>query len=274
MVIDRAESEGVVIGGKGGHVFNYVFNHAAATAVETFESEKRNETLRRRKEYLAVVMHDLKTPLNAIMIAAHVIEEAVDKPDVVTEMAQIIVRSGERLDEFLQDTIRKEKSGLNEGIEDLIIRPFELWPLVQSVMDEHRVLAEESHTSLLNLVPANFTMSADAVALKTVFRNLISNAIKYTAGGKITTGVSTSRKGMVECWVRDTGSGIPTERIGTLFEGKTDPSHKGSTGLGLITVKKLVEAHGGCMTVESMPGEGTTVRIFLPCKPRPENGGV
>jgi two-component system, OmpR family, phosphate regulon sensor histidine kinase PhoR len=267
VITEMAESKGLVIGGKGGHVFNFTLNKAASIAADVFQREKEIEAQNRRKEYLAFVMHDLKTPLNAIMIAAQVIEGNSDSAEIVGEMVHIILRSGGQLDEFIQNAIKKEQAEVSEGTEDLVPRVFDLWPLVQSVIEEHRVLAEDSQTNIMNLIPANLTLYADAVAMKTVFRNLISNAIKYAPGGKIVVGVTTSRQDDIECWVRDDGTGIPEERMNSIFEkGSRDPKKKGSTGLGLAMVKKIVEAHGGTITAESKVGEGSTFRLVLPLK--------
>src|ERR1043166_167660 len=268
VILDCAEANSIIIGGEGGHVFHFAFNRAIAIAVETFQHEKDIETTKRRKEYLSFVMHDLKTPLNAIKIATHVLEQSIGDPRLVAEMLQIIIRNSERLDEFIQKTIEAAKSGISEGAEDLIPRNFELWPLVQSVMDEHKLIADNSRTSILNVIPANLTVYADAVALKTVFRNLLSNAIKYSPGGKIVVGVTTSGPDGIECWVRDTGVGIPAERLERIFEkGDIDPTQPGSTGLGLAVVKKIVEAHGGKVRDESKVGEGSTFCIILPNTP-------
>ncbi len=276
VLIERSEREGLVIGGKGGHVFYFTFNQAIASAVEAFQQAKEEETLKRRKEYLAFVMHDLKTPLNAIMVAAHVIEEQLDDPRLVSEMVHIIIHSGEQLDNLLQKTIKIEKAAEAKGLDELIPRMFELWPLVQSVIDEHRLLATNSHTTVNNLVPSNFTVFGDAVALKTVYGNLLANAIAYTPGGKIVIGVTTSRRDAVECWVRDTGKGIPPKRLEKLFNKvEPDPNKKGSTGLGLAKVKQIIEAHGGTVCAESKVGEGSTFRFTLPYPgPKEPNGAT
>ena len=77
--------------------------------------------------------------------------------------------------------------------------------------------------------------------------------------------VRTSQKGEIECWVRNTGEGITPDRLDQIFvKGEVDPKKKGSSGLGLSIVKKAVEAHGGKLTVESKPGEGSTFRFTLP----------
>ncbi|HEY3875191.1 MAG TPA: sensor histidine kinase [Candidatus Kapabacteria bacterium] len=265
ILYERAESQGLVIGGKGGHALNFAFNKAAAMAVESFQKEKELEIHKRRREYLAFIMHDLKTPLNAIMVAATVIEQTVDDPKMVSEMVRIIVRNGEQLDALLQKTIKLERSTIEEGLEDFVPRTFELWPVAQSVIDEFRLIATDSRITVHNLVPAGLTVHADAVALKTILRNLLSNAMKYSVGGKVMLGVVTSMKDTLELWVRDSGDGIPPERLSTLFEKVApDPAKKGSSGLGLFMVKKLVEAHAGTVSVDSTVGEGSTFRIFLP----------
>ncbi len=265
VLYERAEQAGLIIGGKGGHALNFTFNKAAAMAVESFQLEKEIEQRKRRREYLSFIMHDLKTQLNAITVAAHVIEEKVDDPPMVAEMVHIILRGAEQLDDQLQKTIKLQKATVEEGVGDLVPRNFELWPVVQSVMDEYRLVATDSRTTVHNLVPANLRIYADAVALKTILRNLVSNAIKYSPGGKIVIGVTTAHTEGIELWVRDTGEGIPHERLGKLFEKVApDPEKKGSSGLGLFMVKKLVEAHNGRVTVESTPGEGSTFRIMLP----------
>lgn len=275
VLYERAESNGLVIGGKGGHALNVAFNKAAATAVESFQREKELEIRKRRREYLSFIMHDLKTPLNAITVAAHVIEQTIDDPSMVAEMVQVVLRGADQLDEQLQKTIKLEKASVEEGVDDLVPRSFEAWPIVQSVIDEYRLAASDARTSLHNLVPANFTVYADAVALKTIFRNLISNAIKYSPGGKVVIGVTTTPEDNVEFWVRDTGDGIPHERLAKIFEKmEPDPLKKGSTGLGLFMVKKLVESHGGKVTVESAIGEGSTFRVFLPRKMKSRSDGA
>ena len=275
VLYEIAEGAGLIIGGKGGHALNVAFNKAAATAVESFQKEKELEIRKRRREYLSFIMHDLKTPLNAIMVAAHVIEQTVDDPSMVSEMVQVVLRGAEQLDEQLQKTIKLEKASVEEGVEDLVPRSFEAWPIVQSVIDEFRLVSTDARTSVHNLVPANFTVYADAVALKTIFRNLISNAIKYSPGGKVVIGVTTAPEDTVEFWVRDTGDGIPQERLDKIFEKmEPDPLKKGSTGLGLFMVKKLAEAHEGKVTVKSMPGEGSTFRIFLPRRKQHREDGV
>jgi two-component system phosphate regulon sensor histidine kinase PhoR len=266
VVSEEAEKDDIIIGGKGGQMFHFTFNKALAVAVLSFQKERQKEVRERRKEYLSFVMHDLKTPLNAIMVAAQGIEEKVDDPRLVSEMVRIIIRSGQKLDELLQKTINIEKTATVNDAEDLIPRSFELWPVLQSVIDEFKIPATVSNITIHNLVPTNFVIFADVLAMTSVLRNLVSNAIKYTPGGKIVMGVSTlPEKENVQFWVRDNGVGIPEERLQQLFNKVSpDPRQKGSTGIGLFLVRKIVQAHNGNVSVESKVGEGSIFRITLP----------
>ena len=227
VVSDLAERENVHLTGKGGQVVHFAFNQGLAAAAYAFQKEKENEMRQRRRQYLSFVMHDLKTPLNAIVVAAQVIEDQVDDAKLVAEMNGIILRSAEKLDEELQKTIQIAKTNIADETNQLMPRNFELWPVVQSVIEEFRVLASVDKTSIHNLVPSTMTIYADALAMKSVFRNLLSNALKYAPGGKVVIGVSTSRKDQVDIWVRDNGKGIPKPRIDQLFQKVSpDPEHK------------------------------------------------
>jgi len=99
-----------------------------------------------------------------------------------------------------------------------------------------------------------------------VFQNLLSNAINYSPGGEVRIGGRTNEAdGTTLCWVTDTGTGIPAERLEKVFEkGEGDPAREDSTGLGLAIVKSFVEAHGGEVHAESPQGQGTTIRFSLP----------
>jgi signal transduction histidine kinase len=113
------------------------------------------------------------------------------------------------------------------------------------------------------------TLRADPVAVRQVLSNLIENAVRYTPRGGTITVFSAGEKGGVRLGVRDTGSGISAEHLPRIFERfyRVDPARSraaGGTGLGLAIVKHLVEAHGGRVSAESIPGTGTTVSAFFP----------
>ena len=147
-------------------------------------------------------------------------------------------------------------------------REFDLWPLVEALIHDLHPVAGTASTQLINKVPDDLVVYADASLLRRVFQNLIANAIKYTPRGEIIIGArELGAEGAVECWVSDNGAGIPEELLEKVFDkGETDPENEGGTGLGLAIVKTFTEAHGGKVTVESKEGVGSTFRFSLPTK--------
>jgi two-component system, OmpR family, phosphate regulon sensor histidine kinase PhoR len=146
-------------------------------------------------------------------------------------------------------------------------RDFDLWPFVELLVHDLHPVAGTASTELVNDVPEELVVYADAALLRRVLQNLIANAIRYTPRGTIVIGARALEDPAdgVECWVRDNGTGIPQEIREKIFErGETDTSEAGRAGLGLVIVKTFVEAHGGTVSVESGRGGGTTFRLTLP----------
>ena len=147
-------------------------------------------------------------------------------------------------------------------------REFDLWPLVEALIHDLHPVAGTDSTRLINKVPDDLVVYADASLLRRVFQNLIANSIKYTPRGEVIVGaMELGAEGAVECWVSDNGAGIPAELLEKVFDkGETDPENAGGTGLGLAIVKTFTEAHGGQVTVESKQGVCSTFRFSLPTK--------
>jgi two-component system phosphate regulon sensor histidine kinase PhoR len=141
------------------------------------------------------------------------------------------------------------------------------------IHDLHPV-AGTSSTKLLNKIPEDLIVYADASLLKRIFQNLIGNAIHYTPRGEVTLGArSDEMQKMVECWVSDNGAGIPGDLLDKVFDkGQSDPLKEDGRGLGLAIVKSFTEAQGGTVAAESKPGDGSTFRFSLPAKPNPGSG--
>lgn len=269
---DLADENGIALQGEPFHILNRVFDHAIGIAVETFATEKALEVQRKREEYLAFVTHDLRTPLNAISLAGRVLELSLPEGVCSTEMTQMLksLRRGVQQLERLVDKILEENVNLETevGIK-LECRDFDLWPLVEALIHDLHPVAGTNSTQLLNRVPVDQVVYADANLLRRVFQNLIANAIKYTPRGEVEIGAELAAQGdAVDCWVRDNGTGIPAELLDRIFEkGETDPENAGGMGLGLAIVKSFTEAHGGTVTVTSEEGIGSTFRISFPKKP-------
>jgi len=269
---DLADTNGLRLQGKPFHIINRVLDHAIGVALQSYATQRALEVQRRREEYLAFVAHDLRTPLNAISLATRVLEITLPDPGKGPETAQMLkaLRRNVQQLEALVGKVLEESTNLESevGIK-LERREFDLWPLVVALSRDLHPVAGTSSTQLINDVPDDLVVYADASLLRRVFQNLIANAIKYTPRGKIVIGArKLDAEGVVECWVSDDGAGIPEDLVGKIFEkGETDPDSVGGTGLGLAIVKSFTEAHGGKVAVESKQGEGSTFRFTLPIKP-------
>jgi two-component system phosphate regulon sensor histidine kinase PhoR len=152
-------------------------------------------------------------------------------------------------------------------IEELKVEPreFDLWPLVESLVQDLGPLSESTPIRIVNVIPTDFVVFADSVLLNQVFQNFLSNAIKYTKTGQITIGAEYSEEGHARCWIQDTGVGIPADLLDKVFEKfVTDPEKTGGQGLGLAIVKQIIEAHGGKVAVRSSGDEGSKFIFTLP----------
>ncbi len=266
---DLAERNGLGLSGKAFHILNRVLDEAIGLAVQTFATERALEVQRRREEYLALVAHDLRTPLSAITLATGVLELKLsgksDSADTA-KMLKTLQRNAQHL-KSLVDNVLKENSHIQtESGVKLERRVFDLWPLVEALIHDLHPVAGTGSTELLNEIPEELTAFADASLLRRVFQNLVANAIKYTPRGTVVIGArARDEEGAIECWVTDNGAGMPHERLEKIFDKfESDPDQADGLGLGLAIVKTFVEAHGGHVTVESVEGAGSTFRFTLP----------
>ena len=266
---DLATENGINLQGQPFHVVNRVFDHAIGLALETYATQQALEVKQRRQEYLAFVAHDLRTPLFAISLTGRVLEQSLPKRGYGEDAAQMLKslrRSVQQLEGLVQKVL-EENTHLeaDKGIH-LERRLFDLWPLVERLRDDLALVAEAAGTHIINHVPDDLIVYADASLLQRILQNLVTNAVKYTPNGVVTIGA----KDLVDdhsvaCWVSDNGKGIPEEMLGKIFDkGETDAERDDGTGLGLAIVQTFTEAHGGTVTVESAPGVGSTFKFTLP----------
>jgi two-component system phosphate regulon sensor histidine kinase PhoR len=275
---DLAERNGLSMRARSFHVLNKVLDGAIGLAVQTFATQKALEVQQRREEYLAFVAHDLRTPLSAISLSARVLEvlltgERTDTPQAA-QMLKTLNRNVHHLQHLIEKVLQENSNLESEVGVKLERRRFDLWPLVESLIHDLHPIAGTDSTRLINAIPDDFVVYADASLLRRVFQNLIANAISYTPRGEIEIGASIpiqggkDEGGTVECFVRDNGKGISEDRLCTVFEKhERDPEKPGGLGLGLAIVKTFVEAHDGMVTVESELGIGSVFRFTLPGQP-------
>lgn len=266
---DLAEENGLPLQGKPFHVLNRVLDHAIGLALQTYATQRALEVRQRREEYLAFVAHDLLTPLNAIALAGRVLEVTLtERSPGTTQMLKSLRRSVQQLKGLVAKVLEENTNLETEVGFKLERRELDLWPLVEALIHDLHPVSGTNSTRLVNEVPEDLVVYADADLLRRIFQNLIGNAIKYTPRGEVLIGAGeVDAEGAVVCWVRDDGQGIPEELLHRIFDkGETDPENAAGTGLGLAIVKTFTEAHGGKVTVESRLGAGSTFRFSLPTK--------
>ena len=206
--------------------------------------------------------HEIRTPMNGILVMAELLA-ATDLPSRARKQAEIIARSGSSLLAIINDIldVSKIEAGKLE-VEQLPVDPIEA---VETVI---RLFADRAATKGLDLaariqIPRGMIITADPTRLGQVLGNLVNNALKFTEAGGVTVDLGMTVDGRVQFAVRDTGIGIPADKLGSIFEAfsQADQStarHYGGTGLGLTIARRLVAAMGGDITVTSTVGVGTT----------------
>ncbi len=267
---DLAGNHGLTLQGEPFHIMNRILDQAIGVALQTYATQQALEVQKRREEYLAFVAHDLRTPLNAISLATRVLELTFRERSARAETARMLKTLGRNVQHLrtLVEKIIDENTNLRTetGVK-LERRHFDLWPLVEALIHDLRPVAGTGSTQLLNKVPHNLVVFADAGLMRRVFQNLIANAIKYTPRGKVIIGAREKENdgGVVECWVSDNGAGISPQQLEKVFdELEPGSGDSGGLGLGLAIVKTFVEAHGGRVTVQSKEGFGSRFEFTLP----------
>jgi two-component system phosphate regulon sensor histidine kinase PhoR len=270
---DLAARNGLSMQGRPFHVLNRVLDGAIGSAVRSFAAQKALEVQHRREEYLAFVAHDLRTPLFASSLSARVLEALLARDGSATpettQKFKTLNRNLQQLKDLIEKVLHENTNLETEVGVKLERRRFDLWPLVEDLIHGLHPVAGTDSTRLINAIPEDFVVYADASLLWRVFQNLIANAISYTPRGEVVIGASmTAEGGTVECFVRDNGEGIPEDRRAAVFDKhETDPEKAGGWGLGLAIVKTFVEAHEGVVSLESEVGVGSIFRFTLPGPP-------
>lgn len=270
-VHDLADARGLSLQGEPFHVLNRVLDGAIGSAVQAFANYRAREVRQRREEYLAFVAHDLRTPLNAVALAVNFLEKT--PPERTTRLEsdalwKVLRRNVSQIESMVGRILRENVSFEAEAGLRIEQRPIDLWALVEAVCLDMAPVADSGGVRLLNSVPDDLCVFADASMCSRVFQNLLSNAISYSPGGTVEVLALLSPDGTrIECRVRDDGAGIRADRIDLVFEKlESDPANADGSGLGLglAIVKAFVEAHQGQVRVESREGEGSTFHLSFP----------
>jgi PAS domain S-box-containing protein len=239
-----------------------------AIATEITERKRMEEELRiavrTREEVLAVVSHDLRTPLQAIQLAVTMLTQAENAPRV-RRYAEPIERACARMEKLIEDLL--DTANIRAGRLRLDLRSESASAVAAEAFDVHKLIAEQRGLSLAcELDTAGIEIRCDRERLLRVFANLIGNAIKFCRPGDSITITSRQLDAAVVFAVADTGPGIRPEALRGLFDPYVSaPEHVArGTGLGLYIARGIVEAHGGRIWVDSTPGTGTTFSFRVP----------
>ncbi len=225
-----------------------------------------------RRDFVANVSHELKTPLTIIGGFAETL--ASDDPPTARrkEFAEMIRSNAFRMQRLVDDLL--DLSRIESGGWVPNPAPADVPAIATEVADQLRDAAAEKGMSLeIAVDQAASAVRADRTALRQILANLLENAVRHAAGGRVWVRTRRAPDG-VYVEVEDTGPGIPADHLPRVFErfyrvdtGRARSS--GGTGLGLAIVKHLAEAHGGHVRADSAVGRGTTISVFFPDSPPP-----
>ncbi|NUP06419.1 MAG: HAMP domain-containing histidine kinase [Polyangiaceae bacterium] len=220
-----------------------------------------------RLEFLAGLSHELRTPLNAILGFSHVLESGVDGPLTpdARESIETIRTSGEHLRTLIDDIL--DLSALETGELKLTRRALDMRVAAEEVIRESGAVARRKGLALRVEGERGVFARADRRRVRQILTNLVANAVKFTPRGHVIVRISRRDADAIVA-VEDSGYGIAEEEIEEIFEAyrqSTDARlRQGGAGLGLATVKRLVELHGGTITVTSAMGKGSVFTFSIP----------
>jgi len=240
---------------------------AALVLVEDLSEARRLDAVRR--DFVANVSHELKTPVGALSLLAEAVQSASDDPEAVQRFAGRMQIESNRLSNLVNDLVDLSKlQGAEQQYHELV----DVDRIVSEAVDATKTVANARDIDVVVGSPTTANVLGDEAQLVMALRNLLTNAIAYSPPGTRVAVAARASAGVVEVSVKDQGIGIPEAEQSRIFERfyRVDPARSritGGTGLGLALVKHVCVNHGGECTVWSVEGEGSTFTLRLPLAP-------
>jgi signal transduction histidine kinase/uncharacterized protein YigA (DUF484 family) len=235
-------------------------------------AERLREVDSMKSQFLASMSHELRTPLNAILNFTEIV--ALEKLGSLTERQKSVLQksldSGKHLLDLINDVLDMTK--IESGMMELFVEDqIDLYEELRSIIPATEILLKDKPVALIQDIDSNLpTILGDRRRIRQILLNLFSNAVKFTDEGSITLSVKTKSDGSLLFAVIDTGPGIPLDQQRMIFEPfvqtETGIKQNEGTGLGLPISRRLAEAHGGSLWVESEPGDGAAFYLSLPIR--------
>ena len=243
------------------------------------EQKAKEEELKRliaeKDKFFSIIAHDLKNPFSAFLGLTEIIAYEFDtlQTKEIKEFSQDLHTSANQLYKLLENLL--EWARVQRGAVEYTPGEFSLYQVVQETADLTGILARNKDISVENEVPEDTSVWADKNMVRTVLRNLINNAVKFTdTRGQVRITAEPNEDGQMLVAVRDNGIGMDPETAGKIFSitesgnsSRYGTADERGTGLGLVLCKELVERNGGAIWVESSTGEGSAFSFTLPVLP-------
>jgi signal transduction histidine kinase len=232
-------------------------------------TQELKEMVETHNKFMSIVAHDLRSPLSSIVTSLELLKKKMDYYKIIDIdiYINIVTSSANKAFNLLDSLLAWSASQREERN----INPVKvaLCQLVEDEIDNVYVLANQKQIEIINFIAIDLYVSADIQMVKTILRNLINNAVKYTNNGGCITINALKIGKMVEVIIKDTGVGITQESINKLFKPDNFYSTSGTnneqgSGLGLLLCNEFVKMHGGAIHIDSEPNKGSEFKFTLP----------
>ncbi|TFV62638.1 two-component sensor histidine kinase [Geodermatophilus sp. DF01-2] len=240
-----------------------------ALVLQDVTEARRVEAVRR--DFVANVGHELKTPVGALSLLAEAVEDAADDPETVRRFASRMVHEADRLARLVRELIDLSRLQGGEPLPELM--PVEVDTVVAEAVDRTKLAASAKQIAIVSGGEGGLVVRGVESQLATAVTNLLANAVAYSPEHTRIAVGARARGGFVEITVTDSGIGIPREDRSRVFErfyrvDQSRASRTGGTGLGLAIVKHVATNHGGSVSVWSEEGLGSTFTLRIPLAAR------